>query len=133
MTSAGSGFDLHLDGGGAEPRRLERLAEHPADRVAVEHHLVGEQRLVVLDAGVVDARDVSGGQHPDNAGHPQRRLGAQRGDPGVRTRHLHRVRVQHVLGAQHEVVGVQRGAGHVQGGALVRDRCADRRALRPLR
>ena len=38
---------------------LQRLAEHPDDGVAVVHHLVGEQRLVVLDARVVEAGHVA--------------------------------------------------------------------------
>ena len=41
---------VDLDRRRAEPRGLEGLAEHPADRVAEEHDLGGEQRLVVLDA-----------------------------------------------------------------------------------
>ena len=49
---------VDLDGRGAEPRGLEGLAQHPADGVPDEHHLVGEERLVVLDPGVVDAGDV---------------------------------------------------------------------------
>ncbi len=53
---------VDLDRERAEPRGLEGVAEHPADRVADEHHLGGEQRLVVLDAGVVDARNVVGGR-----------------------------------------------------------------------
>ncbi len=113
---------VDLDRRGAEPGRLDRLAEHPAHRVAVEHDLGREQRLVVLDARVVDAGDVGRGEHPHDTGHRQRRFGAQRRDAGVRVRDLDRVGVQHVLGAVDEVVGVQRRAGDVQGRALVRDR-----------
>ncbi len=76
--------DLHR--GRTETGGLERLAEHPADRVADEHHLVGEQRLVVLHPGVVDARHVRAGQHPDHAGHRQRGSGVEPGHPGVRVR-----------------------------------------------
>ena len=70
---------------------------------------------------------VGGGEHPDDA-RARRSAGAasQRGDPGVRVRRLHRVGVQDVLGAAHQVVGVERVAGDVQRGALVRARaCAD--------
>ena len=43
------------------PRRSRAASSEspvPAHRVAAEHDLGGEERLVVLDAGVVDARDV---------------------------------------------------------------------------
>ena len=125
VSSEGSGSRVDLHGGGAEPGRLQRLAEHPADRVTVEHDLAGEQRLVVLDAGVVDAGDVGRGEHADDAGHREGRRRAQRGDPRVRVRHLHGMGVQHALGAVHEVVGVQGGPGDVQRRALVGDREAD--------
>ena len=60
---------VHLDGQRPEPRGLERLAEHPADRLPVEHHLGGEERLVALDAGVVDPGHVLRGEHAHDAGH----------------------------------------------------------------
>ena len=60
---------VDLDRLGALPGRVGGLAEHPADRVAVEHDLVGKQRLVVLLTGVVEPRHVGGGQHLDHAGH----------------------------------------------------------------
>ena len=60
---------VDLDGQGAQPGRLQRLGEHPAHGVARVHHLVREQRLVVLDPGVVDPGHVRGGEHPDHAGH----------------------------------------------------------------
>jgi hypothetical protein len=60
---------VHLDGDGSEPGGLEGLAEHPAHRVAVEHDLVREQGLVVLDAGIVDPGNIRGGQHPHDTGH----------------------------------------------------------------
>ena len=114
-----------LDGGCAQPRRLQGLAEHPADRLPVEAHLVGEERLVALHAAVVDARHVGRGEHPHDARHGVRRLDAQAGDPRVRVGGLHRPGVQAVLGAEDQVVGVERGAGHVLGGALVRHLLAD--------
>ena len=125
----GERLDLDLDSRRAEPGGLERLAQHPAHGVAVEHDLTGKQRLVVLDPGVVDPGNVRRGEHPDDAGHGQRGVGAQRGDPAVRQPNLHGIGVQHVLGALHQVVGVERLAGDVQGRALVRDRDADGRAL----
>lgn len=118
---------LHLDGRRTEPGRLQGLAEHPGDRVAVEHDLVGEQRFVVLHPGIVDAGHVGTGQHADHTGHGERGLGAQRGDPAVGLHDLHRVGVQYVLGAMDQVVGVERGAGDVQDCALVRHRDADGR------
>jgi hypothetical protein len=133
LDEGGERLDVDLDGGRAEPGRLDRLAQHPAHGVAVEHHLAGEQRLVVLDPGVVDPTDVGGGEHPDDAGHGQRRVGAQPGDPAVRAGDLHRPGVEHVLGAGHQVVGVERVAGDVESGALVGDGEPDRRVLGPLR
>ena len=58
-TIDGQRLVVDLDGGGAESRGLEGLPQHPADGVPDEHHLVGEERLVVLDPGVVDAGDVA--------------------------------------------------------------------------
>ena len=69
LTKDGNGSYVDLDGGRTEPGGLEGLAEHPAHGVAEEHDLVGEQRLVVLDAGVVDAGHVGGGEHPHDTGH----------------------------------------------------------------
>ena len=113
-------------------RGLQRLAEHPADRVPVVHDLAREQRLVVLLAGVVEAGHVLRGQHPDHAGHVVRGLGAQPGDPRVRVRGLHRPGVQRALRPAGQVLGVQRGAGHVQAGALVRDREPHHGPIRPV-
>jgi hypothetical protein len=48
----------------------------------------------------------------------------------VRIHDLDRISVQHILRAQHQIVGVERVSGHVQRGALVRDRDADRRLFR---
>src|SRR6185436_10388561 len=42
-------FVFDGDLGGADPGRLQGLAEHPAHRVPVIHDLAGEQGLVVLD------------------------------------------------------------------------------------
>lgn len=95
--------------------------------MAVEHDRVGEERLVVLHSGVVDTGYVGTGQDADHARHGERGLGAQRDDPAVRLHDLDRVGVQDVLGAVDQVVGVQRGAGDVQGGTLVRHRDADDR------
>ena len=116
---------VDLDGRGAEPGRLQRLAEHPAHRVPRVHHLAREQRLVVLDPGVVHPGNVVGGEHADHAGHRQRRLGAQCRHPGVGVRGLHGIGVQAAGVPVHQVVGVEREAGDVQVRALVRDRGAD--------
>ena len=110
-----------LDLGRALPGRLQGLAEHPAHRVVVVHDLAGEQRLVVLLAGVVEAGHVLGGQHPHHAGHLVGALGAQGGEAGVPVRGLDRPGVQRAERAAHQVLGVQRGPGDVQVGALVRD------------
>ncbi len=125
----GQFVEFHLDGRRTEPGRLQGLTEHPGDRVAMEHDLVGEQRLVVLHAGVVDAGHVGNGQHTDHTGHGERGLGTQRGDPAPGLHDLDRVGVQRVLGAVHQVIGVQRGAGDVQHGTLVRHGDADHRLL----
>ena len=116
---------VDLDLQGASSGGLERLAEHPADGVAVVHDLVGEQRLVVLDPGVVDAGYVCFGEHPHDAGHVVRRARVETGDARVGVGRLHRVGVQHVLAAADQVVGVERVAGDVQRRALVLHRHAD--------
>lgn len=121
----GQFVEFHLDGGRTEPGRLQGLAEHPGHRVTVEHDLVGEQRLVVLHAGVVDAGHVGDGEHADHAGHGERGLGTQCGDLAPGLHDLDRVGVQRVLGAVHQVVGVERGTGDVQDRTLVRHGDAD--------
>ena len=105
---------LDLDRGRAEPGGLQRLAEHPADRVAEVHDLGREQRLVVLDAGVVDAGHVVGGEHPDDPGHVERRSTSSRVTRAWACGDLHGVGVQAVVGPADQVVGVERRAGDVQ-------------------
>jgi hypothetical protein len=84
-----------------------------------------EQGLVVLDAGIVDARHVVGGQHPDHPGHVVRGLYVELGDLALRNEDLHWVGVQAVLGARDEVVGVKRESGDVECRGLVWDGFAD--------
>ena len=112
-------------GRSTEPGRFECLAQHPADGVAVEADLVREQRLVVLDPGVVDARHVGGGEHAHDPRYVVRRGHVEARDPGPGHRGLHGPGVQAVLGPGDEVVGVERLARDVQGRRLVRDRAAD--------
>ena len=123
---------LHHDRLGAEPGRLLGLTEHPADGVTVEHHLVGEQRLVVLDPGVVDPGHVGGGQHLDHPGDSVRRADVQLGDLGVGVRGLQRPGGQRSGQPVDQVVGVERLAGDVQRRGLVRHLQADDRVLRPV-
>ena len=118
-----------LDGRGAEPGRLQRLAEHPAHRVPRVHHLAREQRLVVLDPGVVHTGHVVRGEHADHTGHGECRVRAQRRHPGVGVRGLHGIRVQAAGVPVHQVVGVERETGDVQVRALVLDRRADHRIV----
>ena len=119
------GIYLDHDGRRAEPGCLQRLAEHVADGMTEKLDLGREQRLVVLDAGIVDARHVVGGQHSDHPGHLVRGLHIELGDLALRDEDLHRVGVQAVLGARDEVVGVERESGDVECGGLVRDGLAD--------
>ena len=122
-----------LDPGRSQPGRFQGLAQHPADRVPVVHDLAGEQRLVMLLAGVVQAGHVVGGQHPDHARHVVGGRHAQAGEAGVGVRRLDRPGVQGAERAADQVVRVQRGPGHVQAGALVGDLKADRGLIRPVR
>ena len=65
---------VDLDRGRAaagRPRASRRAPSRPAWPWNITS--VGEQRLVVLDAGVVDAGHVGGGEHPDHAGDVVRR------------------------------------------------------------
>ena len=121
-----------LDLGGALPGRLQGLAEHPAHPVVVVHDLAGEQRLVVFLAGVVEAGHVVRGQHPHHAGHLVGGLDAQAGDPRVRVRGLDRPGVQRAERAADQVLGVQRVAGDMQVGALVRHRQAHHGLVRAI-
>ena len=124
---------LDVDREGAEPGSLQCLAEHPADRVAEEHDLAGEQRFVVLDAGIIDAGDVIGGEHANDAGHIERGFRTQPGDARVGVRRLQRIGVQAVLGTADEIVGIERGAGDVQRRGLVWQVQPDHRVRRDVR
>ncbi len=110
-----------LDGVGAVACGLLGLPDHPADRVPVEHDLAGEERLVALDPGVVDPRNVVGGEHPDDAFDVIRRVDVERRDGGVGDGGLQGPRVQTPGCSVDEVIGVERGPSDVQVGALVRD------------
>jgi hypothetical protein len=79
----------------------------------------------VLDPGVVDTGHVRGGEHPDHPRHLERRRGVEPGHRGVGLEDLHRVGVEAVLGAAHQVVGVEGETGDVQRRTLVRDRLPD--------
>ncbi len=116
---------LDDDRRGPEPGGLQRLPEHPGHRVPVVADLGREQRLVVLDARVVDAGHVRGGEHPDHPRHVERRRRVEPGHHGVGLEDLHGVGVQAVLGAAHQVVGVEGETGDVQRRTLVRDRLPD--------
>ena len=120
--------DLH--GRGAQAGRLERLPEHPAHGVADEHDLAGEQRFVVLDPRVVEAGHVVGREHAYDALDRQCRPRVEPDDPGVGVRRADRVRMEDMGRAVHQVVGVERVAGDVQCGALVRQGEADDRVAR---
>lgn len=123
------GFVLDLNGFRAEARCFQTFAKHPAHRVAVEHDLAGEEGFVVLDAGVVDARHVLSRQHPDHPGHLKGGGDVQGRHAGVGVRGLQRPGMEHVLVADDEVVGVERGARGVIGCVFVSDRNADHRVL----
>ena len=84
----------------------------------------------MLDPGVVEAGHVVGREHAYDARDRQRRRGVEPGDPGVGVRRADRVRVEDVGRAVHQVVGVERVAGDVQGGALVGQGEADDRVVR---
>ncbi|MDH6574183.1 hypothetical protein M2160_009290 [Streptomyces sp. SAI-117] len=97
--------------------------------MTVEHDLFREEGFVMLHAGVVDTGHVGCREHAHHARHLQRRPRAQGSDPAVCLRHLDRIGVQHVLGALHQVIGVERAAGDMQAGALMRQRKAYHRLL----
>ena len=80
------------------PRRAASRVSPSTQQTAWPWYMtsVGEQRLVVLDPGVVDAGHVGRGEHPDHARHVVRRRGVEPGDPRVGVRRLDRVGVQHV-------------------------------------
>ena len=124
---------LDDDGGRPEPGRLQRLGEHPRHRVPDVHHLVGEQRLVALDPGVVDARHVGGGEHAHDTGHREGGRDVEPGDAAVGDGGLHGVGVQRAHHARPQVVGVEGLPRDVQGRGLVRHAAADDGALGPLR
>ncbi len=116
------GFIADHDGGRSQARRLQGFAQHPAHGVAVEHDFIGEERLVVFDAGVVDPGNISCGKNANHTGDFQRRCGAQLGDPCMGVRCLNRPGVQHILASDNEVIGVQGGSRHMERRALVGNR-----------
>ena len=126
----GQRLDVDDDGGRPEPGRLERLGEHPRHRVPDVHHLVGEQRFVALDPGVVDARHVGRREHAHDTGHREGGRDVESGDEAVGDRGLHGVGVQRTRDAGPQVVGVERLPRDVQGRGLVRHAEPDDRALR---
>jgi hypothetical protein len=115
----GQRLGLDLDRLRAQPGGFQRLAEHPADRVSDIANLVGEEGVVVLDASVVDSGHVFFGEDADHAWDVVRRLGVELRDPRMRMRDRDRPSVQAVLGAVHQVVGIERVPGDVEGGGLV--------------
>ena len=121
-------LDLGGDGRSAFLRGFEILGEHPGQGLAEEHDLVDRQhRLIVLDALVVDAGDVGGGDDLDDSGH---RIGGFRIDfaeAAVRGRRLHGEGVEDPGEATDEVIGVERGSGDVAEGAFVGVAFADDR------
>ena len=119
--------DLHRRG--AEPCCLQGFPQHPGHGLPVEHHGVGEQRLVVLGARVVGAGHVGGGEHALHARHGQRRGRVEAEHPRVGVGRGDGVGVEHVGARRHQVVGVERVARDVQAGALVRQGAAHDDAL----
>lgn len=79
--------------------------------MTVEHDLAGEERFVVLRAGVIDTWNVPRRQHPHHAGNLQRGLGAHFEDPRVRVQCLDGSGVQAIPGTDNKVIGGRRGYG----------------------
>ena len=102
------------------PRSLQRLRQHPRDRLLVVHHLGGKQRLVMArDARLVFARHIRGGEGGGHAGFGERRRGVERGDRGMGVRREYRPGVQQPGEAAGQVVRVERFAGDVAARAFV--------------
>ena len=81
------------------------------------------------DAAGARLREVLIPRDPDDSRDGQGRGGVDPGDPGVRSGRADRVGVQDVRRAVHQVVGVERMAGDVQGRALVGQGEADDRVV----
>ena len=113
-------LDLH------RRRRRAALALRPADDEGdhlpvVLYLVVGKERLVVMGADVVAARDILGQEDGDN---PRHRAGLGRvpaSDAGPRMRRAHRPEVKH-RAALRGVVGIERPARDVPDRALVAER-----------
>ena len=100
-------------------RGLERLGQHPGDRLPVKHHLVRKERLVVARAaGVAFAWHIVSREHVHHAGFGERRRDVDGGDERMGVRRAHRPGVQQVRKAERQVVGVERRAGDVRRRAL---------------
>ena len=113
--------DIHARG--AALRRVQGLPQHPRDRLPMIHHLRGKQRLIAaIGARIAVARHVGRAQRGRHARCGQRRRYIQLPHQGVRVRRHHGPRVQHLREAAHQIVRVQRLAGHVPARAFVRDR-----------
>ena len=110
-----------------EPGGLNRLSQHPCDRLVVEQHLSGKQRLITpVRPAVALAGNIGLSQHRRHPWHFQspRRVQPCRHRVGVRR--PHGPRVQQSGKSPAKVVDVQRLAGHVPARAFVRERRRDR-------
>ena len=125
----GQRLGLDDDRGRAFAGGLERLAEHPDDRLGVVLDLEArpeQQGLVVADRpDLVLTGDLVDGQDRDHAGDRPGRGDVDREDPRVGDRRQHRPGVDEGGVAIEEVVGVARVAADVTDGALVRAGAAD--------
>jgi hypothetical protein len=115
------GFARGIDAvGGDQEQRLARVE----DRVGREERVVAGGRAHVVDAG-----DIGGGVDRDHAGVGADGGELEAGEPGVAVRRETEGEVEQA-GRFGQVVDVERGAGDVLGGAVVRQRAIDRTAER---
>ena len=102
--------------------------QHDGDRLADIAHLADRQDRLVVEGrpeiGIGDQlADVLGGVDAVDARHVECRACVDPGDPSMRDRAAHDLRVQHAR--QADIVGVFGAAGHLGGGFEARDGATD--------
>ncbi len=125
-------FVLRHHAGSTATGPLQRVGEGPGDRLSVEHHLGGKQRLVVACRSRIPlTTHIVSREHRQHAGFVRCSRHVETHETGVRMGGEHRPGVEEAGKAPEQVVRVERLASDMASGALVRNGPAHQRHARP--